>query len=86
MQSTRALRFCSGDVQAAAAFVLEQRASREQQRAEDGRRERQRGEAEQYGRTPSGKPVDMEAAQNLQGMGYERSLCAEALRQVCWRQ
>lgn len=84
-QSTRALRFCSGDVQAAAAFVLEQRARKEQRKTEDSRLKHLRSEAEQYGRTPNGKSVDMEAVENLQGMGYDRSLCAEALRQVCWR-
>lgn len=85
MQSTRALRFCSGDVQAAAAFVLEQRAGKERRKAEDRRLKQLRSEAEQYGRTPKGKSVDMEAVENLHRMGYDRSLCAEALCQVRWR-
>ncbi len=35
-----------------------------------------------YGTTASDRLVDMEAVEQLQAMGYERRLCAEALRQV----
>ena len=35
-----------------------------------------------FGHTSSSRLVDMEAVEQLQGMGYERRLCAEALRQV----
>ena len=35
-----------------------------------------------YGKTGSDRLVDMEAVDQLQAMGFERRLCAEALRQV----
>lgn len=35
-----------------------------------------------YGRTSSDRAVDMDAVEQVQGMGFERRLCAEALRQV----
>ena len=35
-----------------------------------------------YGKTASDRLVDMEAVEQLQAMGYDRRLCAEALRSV----
>ena len=47
-----------------------------------GRSESGAGLTCRFGRTSRDRAVDMDAVEQLQAMGYERRLCAEALRQV----
>ncbi|KIZ05684.1 NEDD8 ultimate buster 1 [Monoraphidium neglectum] len=79
-ESSRALRFCSGDVAAAVSFIGEQRA-KQRERAADRKRQRAwHSERAQYGKTQRGAYVDREPLEQLVTLGYERALAAEALR------
>ena len=79
-EAARALRFCGGDAGAAVTFIGEQR---EKQRARADERRRQRAwlaERTAYGKTDGGLYVDRALLEQLEPLGYERALAAEALR------
>ena len=85
-QAKRALRFCQGaGADACVGFVMEQRAAAAQRSARAREERALRKEQSTYGRTARGARVDMRLVQQLAGLGYERPLAAEALRQVIWR-
>lgn len=81
-ESTRALRFCSGDESAASAFALDARQQAEERKQRDKERQKERRKQRKFGQTVSGKYVDLAALRQLTGMGYEQRLAAEALRQA----
>mmetsp|Transcript_25215 Transcript_25215/g.70529 ORF Transcript_25215/g.70529 Transcript_25215/m.70529 type:complete len:486 (-) Transcript_25215:232-1689(-) len=81
-EACRALRFCSGDVERAVECVMKQRQAKEDavKRAEKHRRRQK--EQISYGKTQSGKLVDMDRLEFMVGSGHDRKLAAEALRQT----
>ena len=79
-EATRALRFCDGNVAAAAAHVMDARAKAETAaKAAAVRRETERA-ARRFGRTAKGALVDLNALASMESMGFLRALAAEALR------
>ena len=75
-EATRALRFCAGNVDAAAAHVMDARAKAA---AAAKRRETERA-ARRFGRAASGALVDLDALASMETMGFPRAVAAEALR------
>ena len=83
VQASRALRFCQGDTAAAVALAVEQRAAAEQRKGRQEAERKLRKQQKRLGRTSGGARVDMHLLERLcTGLGYERALAAEALRQV----
>lgn len=86
-EASRALRFCSGDVGQAAAFVLQQRQVAAERKAADRRKRAARKEVEALGRTAgSNETVDVDALERLHALGFDRGLAAQALLQADNRQ
>ncbi|KAG1675406.1 hypothetical protein FOA52_012325 [Chlamydomonas sp. UWO 241] len=80
--SRRALRFAGGDMPRALDFVQREIAAREAAAANERKRRAWARERRRYGRTATGRYVEVEPCDVLADMGYERPLAAEALR-VC---
>ncbi|KAK9817072.1 hypothetical protein WJX72_009049 [[Myrmecia] bisecta] len=81
-EAVRALRFCQGDENQAAEFIVNQRQKATERKAQDTRRRQLVREQRSFGRTATGALVNAEALTQLQALGYERVLAAEALRQA----
>ncbi|OAE21604.1 hypothetical protein AXG93_939s1110 [Marchantia polymorpha subsp. ruderalis] len=80
-ESRRALRMSGQDVQRAVEFLMEERRKKSEKLEEDRRQRRERKEQKKYGKTMSGKAVDMTMLNELASIGYDRQVVAEALRQ-----
>jgi len=77
------LRFSGGDENKAAEFALEQQRLAQERYAKDEKRRAWNREQKRYGVTAKGRPVNMEALEQLQGMlGYSRPLIALSLQQT----
>mmetsp|Transcript_47413 Transcript_47413/g.76048 ORF Transcript_47413/g.76048 Transcript_47413/m.76048 type:complete len:669 (+) Transcript_47413:75-2081(+) len=81
-ESRRALRFCAGDIERAITHIYAKRDEQEQKQQQERERAQQRRLQRKYGATKSGKFVDLNLLQQLQGMGVEREIAVEALRQT----
>ena len=79
-EAARGLRFCGGDVAAAAAFITEHRANAAAAAAAAAARDRSDRRRRRFGKTPAGRLVDEDALRALEEMGYPRNLAAAALR------
>ena len=78
--AARALRFCDGNVDAAAAHVMDARTKAEvAAKAAAARRETERA-ARRFGLTEFGALVDQNALASMETLGFPRALAAEALR------
>ncbi|KAL3689731.1 hypothetical protein R1sor_016040 [Riccia sorocarpa] len=80
-ESRRALRMSGQDIQRAVEFMMEEKRKRLEKAEEDRRQRRERREQKKYGKTRSGKAVDMTMLNELASIGYDRQVVAEALRQ-----
>ncbi|GJP40747.1 hypothetical protein CLOM_g405 [Closterium sp. NIES-68] len=80
-EARRALRVAGGNVSRAAEFVILQRQRGAEKAEEDRRQRRLEREQRAYGRTPSGKKVDMRLLEELVTYGFARPVAAESLRQ-----
>ena len=79
-EATRALRFCAGDVDAAAAHVMDARAKAAAGAAAAAKRRETERAARRFGRAASGALVDLNALASMETMGFPRAIAAEALR------
>lgn len=81
-ESIRALRMSRQNVTQAVGFVMEQRERNREREEADNKRRKERREQRGYGKTASGKLVDMGKLRELEGFGCDRREAAEALRQA----
>ncbi|GBG66204.1 hypothetical protein CBR_g57083 [Chara braunii] len=81
-EARRSLRVSGQDPCRAAQFVFEQRQKMAEKVEEDRRLWRERREQKSYGKTPTGKAVDLAKLAEIESLGYPRALAAEALRQA----
>ena len=79
-EATRALRFCDGNVDAAAAHVMDARAKAAAGAAAAAKRRETERAARRFGRAASGALVDLNALASMETMGFPRAIAAEALR------
>ena len=79
-EATRALRFCDGNVAAAAAHVMDARAKAEAAAEAAAKRRETERAALRFGRAASGALVDLDALASMETMGFPRAVAAEALR------
>ena len=79
-EATRALRFCDGNVDAAAAHVMDARSKAEAAAEAAAKRRETERAALRFGRAASGALVDLDALASMETMGFPRAVAAEALR------
>ena len=79
-EATRALRFCAGNVDAAAAHVMDARAKAAVAATAAAKRRKTERAARRFGRAASGALVDLDALASMETMGFPRAVAAEALR------
>eukprot|EP00271_Cylindrocystis_brebissonii_P004749 TRINITY_DN16587_c0_g2_i1.p1 TRINITY_DN16587_c0_g2~~TRINITY_DN16587_c0_g2_i1.p1 ORF type:complete len:672 (+),score=157.26 TRINITY_DN16587_c0_g2_i1:198-2213(+) len=79
--ATRALRVSGQDIGSAVDFLMEQKQKRMERKEADERRRAEQKEQAKYGKTASGKRVDLQKLKKIQGLGYDVFVAAEALRQ-----
>ncbi|KAJ7541608.1 hypothetical protein O6H91_10G067200 [Diphasiastrum complanatum] len=80
-ESIRGLRVSGQDIERAVEFVMEQRKKLSEKEEEDRQRRKERREQKKYGKTQSGKAVDLKKLGELVSIGCDKQLAAEALRQ-----
>ncbi|KAJ6331939.1 hypothetical protein OIU76_010339 [Salix suchowensis] len=76
----RSLRMSNQDVQSAVNLLVLEREQRKQKREDDIRRRNEIKEQKRYGVTPLKKAVDLQKLMELDSIGFEKELAAEALR------
>ncbi|XP_024525096.1 uncharacterized protein LOC9641726 [Selaginella moellendorffii] len=81
-EAKRGLRVSGQDVDRAVEFVMEQRDIEKRKRAEDKQHRENLREQRRYGKTRSGKAVDLKQLNELVPLGYDKLLIAEALKQT----
>jgi len=81
-ESRLGLRGTGGNVERATTLILKQREERIQREEEDRKRRNEERERRKYGKTAAGLWVDVQLVKNIVGMGFEKGLVAEALRQT----
>ena len=81
-ESRRALRFCSGNIDLAINHIYSKRDEAERKRKAEIKRAADRRLQKKYGATKSGKFVDLTLLDQLLGMGVEKEIAIEALRQT----
>ena len=81
-ESRRALRFCNGNIEQAIGHICTKREEYAEKRRAERRRHEDRRIQRMYGATKNGKFVDLKLLDQLQGMGVEKEIGIEALRQT----
>eukprot|EP00486_Rosalina_sp_Unknown_P005938 CAMPEP_0201569454 /NCGR_PEP_ID=MMETSP0190_2-20130828/11117_1 /ASSEMBLY_ACC=CAM_ASM_000263 /TAXON_ID=37353 /ORGANISM="Rosalina sp." /LENGTH=743 /DNA_ID=CAMNT_0047991755 /DNA_START=88 /DNA_END=2315 /DNA_ORIENTATION=+ len=81
-ESRRALRFCNGNIDGAINHIYNKRDELERKRKAEIKRAADRRLQKKYGATKNGKFVDLTLLDQLQGMGVEKEIAIEALRQT----
>uniref|UniRef100_A0A162A9Z6 UBA domain-containing protein n=1 Tax=Daucus carota subsp. sativus TaxID=79200 RepID=A0A162A9Z6_DAUCS len=76
----RALRMSGQNVESAVDLLVDLKEKKMRKREDDRRRQREIMEQKRYGITPLRKAVDLQRLSELESIGFEKTLAAEALR------